>query len=174
MRFPLAVLAAFVAFPTFAQMSVTTFGATDAVLCFQNAAEDSSRDSAPCDAALRTPLTTDDRKKTFVNRGIIRNREGRLMDAMEDFNAALAIDGGLAEAFLNRGNSYYLGGRYEQSISDYEESLWLGVRKPWAAWYNIGLAKDALKDAPGAREAYQKALEINPDFYQARQKLERQ
>lgn len=172
MRYLLATLSCVVAFPALAQMSVTTFGATDAVLCYQNAADDFSRDSTPCDQALRTALTGDDRKKTFVNRGIIRNREGRLGDAIEDFDAALALDGGLAEAFLNRGNSHYLGGRYGEAVGDYEESLRLGVRKPWAAWYNIGLAKDALNDKEGARAAYQKALETNPDFFQARQKLD--
>lgn len=169
----LAVSLAAMTTPAGAQMAVTTFGATDAVLCFQNAADDFSRDSSPCDTALRGALTSDDKKKTLVNRGVIRNRDGRLTDAVDDFNAALSIDGGLAEAYLNRGNSYYLGARYGDAISDYERALDLDVMKPWAAWYNIGLARDASGDAAGARAAYVKAVELNPDFTQARQKLGR-
>ena len=168
------LVAAFTAAPAAAQMSVTTFGATDAILCYENARSDYSRDTEPCDKALNGGgLTSDDRKKTLVNRGIIRNREGRLGDAMDDFNDALAIDGGLAEAFLNRGNSHYLGANYDRAIADYEEALRLGVNKPWAAWYNIGLARDAQKDAAGARAAYEKALELNPDFWDAKAKLDR-
>jgi tetratricopeptide (TPR) repeat protein len=169
----LAVSLAAMTAPAAAQMAVTTFGATDAVLCFQNAADDYSRDSSPCDAALRGALTSEDKKKTLVNRGVIRNREGKLGDAIEDFNAALGIDGALGEAYLNRGNSYYFGARYRDAISDYERALDLEVRKPWAAWYNIGLAKDASGDAAGARAAYEKAVELNPDFHQAKQKLGR-
>ncbi|MEQ1929968.1 MAG: tetratricopeptide repeat protein [Parvularculaceae bacterium] len=168
-----SMAAALLAPPVLAQMSVTTFGATDAVQCFENARNDFSRDSEPCDKALAGPLTSDDKKKTLVNRGVIRNREGKLMEAMEDFNNAIDIDSGLAEAYLNRGNSYYLGARYDQAISDYEQALHLDVSKPWAAWYNIGLARDARSDAAGAKAAYEKALELNPDFYAAKQKLGR-
>jgi tetratricopeptide (TPR) repeat protein len=159
--------------PTFAQMSITTFGATDAVLCFENAGDDFSRDTEPCDTALRGSLNSSDRKKTLVNRGIIRNRKGDLIDALDDFNAALEIDSSLAEAYLNRGNSYFLSGRQPQAISDYERSLELGIAKPWAAWYNIGLAREASGDKTGARTAYAKALEVNPGFTAARNKLDR-
>lgn len=154
-----------------AQMSVTTFGATDAQQCYRNAADDFSRDDEPCDLALKGPLSADDRKKTLVNRGIILNRKGEVQKAVDDFNAALGIDGSLAEAFLNRGNSYFLAARYGEAESDYAQSLKLGVRKPWAAWYNIGLAREARSDREGARAAYRAALDLNPDFTLAQQKV---
>jgi tetratricopeptide (TPR) repeat protein len=167
----LVALAAGFASVAAAQMSVTTFGATDAQQCYQNAADDFSRDDGPCDLALKGPLSSEDRKKTFVNRGVILNRKGEVQAAVDDFNSALEIDGALAEAFLNRGNSYFLAARYQQAEADYEQSLRLGVRKPWAAWYNIGLAREARADAEGARAAYRSALELNPDFTPAQQKL---
>ncbi|WP_428409223.1 tetratricopeptide repeat protein [Hyphococcus sp.] len=156
-----------------AQMSVTTIGATDAVSCYENARNDFSRDSDPCDKALKdNAMSRADRKKTLVNRGIIYNRTGEVGAAIDDFNTALDLDGSLGEAYLNRGNSYYLMQRYDDALADYEQSLGFDLNKPWAAWYNIGLAYDAQKLPEKAKEAYQTALNLNPDFTQAQQKLE--
>lgn len=170
----LTLTAALFAGPAMAQLSVSTFGADDAAQCFQNAADDVSRDVAPCDAALRDKSTIrKDRIKTFVNRGIIHNRNGDLAKAVGDFDAALALDASVAEAFLNRGNSRFLARDYGAALADYERALGLGVSKPWAAWYNIGLVHDARKEKDKAREAYEKALALKPDFALAREKLER-
>jgi tetratricopeptide (TPR) repeat protein len=159
--------------PAAAQMAVTTVGATDGSLCYQNAQNDFSTDTGPCDEAIRDTATSRrDKMKTYVNRGIIYNRKGDLEAAVADFNAALEINDGIAEAYLNRGNSYFLAARYDDALADYEQSLLLEISKPWAAWYNIGLVYDAKKDADKARAAYQKALALNPDFTQARLKLE--
>ncbi len=159
--------------PAIAQMSVTTIGATDAVSCYENARNDFSRDTNPCDDALDdNSMSRSDRKKTLVNRGIILNREGDVGAAISDFNKALDIDGSLGEAYLNRGNSYYLMRRYDEALADYQQSLETDLTKPWAAWYNIGLAYDAQKMSEKAKEAYQTALDLNPNFSQARQKLE--
>ncbi len=156
-----------------AQMSVTTIGSTDGAECYDNARSDFSTDTGPCDRALKDGGTTRrDKMKTHVNRGIIHNRNGDLTAAVADFNAALAMDDQVAEAYLNRGNSHYIAQRHDAALADYELSLALGVQKPWAAWYNIGLVYDAKKDAGKAREAYEKALELNANFSLAREKLE--
>lgn len=159
--------------PATAQLSVTTLGASDARACYENAQSAAAADTAPCDKALRDPGTTQsDRRKTLVNRGIIQNRNGDLQAAVDDFNAALASDPNLPEAYVNRGNSYFLAGRFDQAIADYQKSLSLGLAKAHVAWYNIGLAYDAKKEPDKAREAYEKALEIYPDFAAARAKLD--
>lgn len=174
MRSLLTVCVAFAfSVPAAAQMSVTTIGATDAAACYENASNDFSSDTDPCDKALKDPGTTrGDKKKTLVNRGVIHNRNGDLTAALDDFDDALEIDGALAEAYLNRGNSYFLASRYSEALADYERALETGVSKPWAAWYNIGLVHDAQSNADKAREAYEKALQENPEFTLAQQKLE--
>ena len=159
--------------PAAAQMSITTIGATDAASCYEKARDDFARDAAACDKALAdTSLSRADRKKTLVNRGVIYNRNGDLGAAMDDFNEALEIDGALGEAYLNRGNSYYLARRYDEALADYERALDHEINKPWAAWYNIGLAYEAKKQPDKAREAYKEALSANPNFTQAQEKLE--
>ncbi len=158
---------------TGAQMSVTTFGATDAAACYENANNALSGDAAPCDKAIKDMgLTRGDQMKTYVNRGIIHNRNLDLDAAIDDFNAALEIDDGLAEAYLNRGNSFFLGGRYDDALAEYETALANDISKPWAAWYNIGLVHDAKKQPAKARQAYAKALALKPDFALAQTKLE--
>lgn len=155
-----------------AQLSVTTIGATDAAACYANARDELTEDTRPCDLALDDRGTTRvDRKKSLVNRGIILNRRGDYNEALADFNAAIEIDETIAEAYLNRGNTWFLAGRLDDAMADYEKALALDVAKPWAAWYNIGLVHDARNETPQAQEAYRKALELNPDFYLAQQKV---
>ncbi|GJL95938.1 MAG: hypothetical protein DHS20C05_23430 [Hyphococcus sp.] len=158
--------------PALAQLSVTTFGATDAQECYQNASSGYSRDTGPCDEALSGAMSKSDRVKTLVNRGIIHNHNGDLGDAISDFNEALDGDSGLAEAYINRGNSFFLGGQFDNALSDYESSLALNVSEPWAAWYNIGLVHDARNDEEKARAAYEEALAAKPGFELALAKLE--
>ncbi len=155
-----------------AQLSITTIGATDASACYKNAQDQFAERTDPCDAALDDRNTSrTDRKKTFVNRGIIYNRRGDYNEALADFNAAIAIDTDLAEAYLNRGNTWFYAGRHDDAMADYEKALALDVAKPWAAWYNIGLVHDARDEAQKAQAAYRKSLELNPDFYLAQQKV---
>jgi tetratricopeptide (TPR) repeat protein len=155
-----------------AQLSISTFGATDAQACFEDAKSDRETSTDNCDAALAgQAMTKRDRLATYVNRGIVNNRAGRLTEALADFNAALDADASLGEAWLNRGNARFLAGQYDLAVADYEKSLDANLSKPWVAWYNIGLAREAQKNARAARTAYERALEINPDFGPARDKL---
>lgn len=159
---------------SFAQLSVTTIGATEASACYQDASNSLTHDTGNCDAALKGgDLMRSDEKKTLVNRGVILNRAGAFEDARADFDAAIAIDDSLAEAYLNRGNSFYLAKRFDAALVDYDRALALAITKPWAAWYNIGLVYEATKKPDMAREAFQNALNANPEFTQAQQKLEK-
>lgn len=167
-----AVVSLLVPSASLAQVSVSTFGATDAHLCYQTAADQFSSDTDACDAALKgAGMTARDRMATYVNRGIILNRAGRLDEALADFNKALDRDNSLAEAYLNRGNTYFLMRRYDDAILDYETSLRSELKKVDVAWYNIGLAHEAKRDAVKAKEAYRMALEFNPYFGPALKKL---
>lgn len=155
-----------------AQLAITTFGATEAQACYDDARSESATSIDSCDAALGgQALTKRDRLATLVNRGIIHNRAERLTQALADFNAALNEDAVLGEAWLNRGNTWFLAGKYDRALADYEKALGSAVSEPWTAWYNIGLAREALTDLRGARTAYERSLELNPNFAPAEKKL---
>ena len=132
--------------PAAAQMSVTTFGATDARACYEDAFEGFARSTASCDAALRKGgLTQRDETATYVNRGVIYNRMGEPDAAIADFDIALSRDRTLGEAMINRGNSLYLKGDYDGAVSEYERALSAGTSKAHVAWFNIGLAEARAK-----------------------------
>lgn len=171
-RLLIPVVLAFMPMAATAQMSVTTFGATEAQRCYEAARDEFSGDVSACDEALRSQaMTGRDRIATYVNRGVVLNRTGDLEGALRDFDKALIEDANLAEAFLNRGNTYFLMRRYDEAIADYEASLANGIEKSHIAWYNIGLAREGKRDAIGARDAYRRALDINPDFGPALRKI---
>lgn len=172
MKWMIGAAALLAATPASAQLSISTFGATDAQACFEDAKSGRETSTDSCDAALQgQAMTKRDRLATYVNRGIINNRAGRLTEALADFNTALDGDASLGEAWLNRGNARFLAGQYDLAVADYEKSLETNLSKPWVAWYNIGLAREAQKDARAARTAYERALEINPEFGPAKDKL---
>lgn len=157
--------------PASAQSAVTTIGASDAALCYEDARASVTQSTEHCDDALEDGLIERDHVATLVNRGIILNRAGRYSAAIADFDAALKRDGRLAEAWLNRGNSMLLTRRADDAIFDYERALEFGLRQAHLAWYNIGLAHEAKGDAAKARGAYAKSIEIAPGFELARRKL---
>ncbi len=172
MRLLIGIAAAFLATSAQAQMAVTTFGATDAQACYDDALNERAKSVDHCDAALRgEAMTRRDRLATLVNRGVIYNRDSKLTQALADFNAALREDAALGEAYLNRGNTRFLAGQFDRAIADYEKSLEADVSEPWVAWYNIGLSREAKLDTRGARTAYERSLELMPGFYPAEKKL---
>lgn len=158
---------------TLGQSAISTFGSTDASQCFSNARETFSNDIAPCRRAIEKvgALSKKDYLATLVNRGIIYNRRNELTLAIRDFNEALTFDPDLAEAYLNRGNSYFLAERFEEALSDYQSAIDNNVRNLAAAFYNKGLAQLALKDPAGAKGSFERALSEKADFKPALEKL---
>jgi tetratricopeptide (TPR) repeat protein len=141
------------------------------VLCYQNA-EAGSTDSHDCDDALRSErLTQHDRASTLVNRGIIYNTARKLDLALADFDAALAINPDLAEAFLNRGNSRFLQGDSEQALADYTRAIDLKIDRLAAAHYDRALAYGSLGRLMQAKADLQAALASEPDFAPAKTEL---
>ena len=156
-----------------AQLSSTTFGNSEAALCYRSALNEASRDVSSCDLALaRGDLTIGDENKTLVNRAIIYNRRGDYEAAFADLNRAIDRAPDLAEAFVNRGNAYFMTGNFKNALSDYETALLKDIKDKAAAWYNIGLTYERLNRPLDAREAFNRALEHNPEFAPARAKLE--
>lgn len=176
MKFVFLFLAGSAAGPAMAQGAQTVFGSGDAQECFEGARFGSGTiGEDACDRALKAgTLTRRDRAATLVNRGIIHNRTRRFDEAVADFNAALEINSGLGEAYLNRGNSRFFQKRMLDAKADYDKAIEFKSRDLHAAYFNRGLVHEVLQDDAAARADFEAALRIKPDFVPAQAKLSAQ
>jgi len=118
-------------------------------------------------------LTREAQVQLLVNRGVtyLRRRQNDL--AVADFDSVLAVDRENAEAHMNRGAALVQLQRYGPAITSLTEALGLGVLEPHKAYFNRGIAREALGDLSGAFEDYDTALQIQPDWGPASAELAR-
>lgn len=155
-----------------AQAAITTFGSSAARECFDQAQTGLKEAGAEaCTKALTDQLSDRDRAATFVNRGIIYNRTKQLDLALSDFNAALQLNGALAEAYLNRGNTHFYRRAFDQAAADYSKAIELKSANLEVAYYNRALANEMLGKYDEATKDLNGALQIRPDFKDATQQL---
>ncbi|HYD87276.1 MAG TPA: tetratricopeptide repeat protein [Vitreimonas sp.] len=144
--------------------------------CGQNVAGGDSSDAtiAACTRALEyRRLTREAQVQLLVNRGVTHLRRQQNELAVADFDAVIVIDGENAEAHLNRGAALVQLRRYGPAIASLTEALGLGVQEPHKAYFNRGIAREALGDLRGAFEDYTTALQIEPDWGPASAELAR-
>jgi tetratricopeptide (TPR) repeat protein len=133
----------------------------------------SAEDRADCDRALDYgQLSRRDRAATYSNRGILRISENEFTGAIVDFNKAVAIMPGLAEAYVGRGNAVFLAGDPGQAADDYMQALDLQLREAHIANFNLGLAFEKLGNLGMAETRYRQALGLQPGWDLAQQKLD--
>ena len=150
-----------------AQAAVTVFGSDSATQCSQAAIADKSDAASEsyCTRALQEDtLDSDDRAGTLVNRGVMKLRRADYEAARTDFNAALALEPNLAEAWINRGAVWVGERQYQTALSDLNRALELGVKQPEKAYFNRALAYEGMDNEKAAYFDYQKALELKPDW----------
>lgn len=180
---PAAVLCTVIAWsvPAMAQRgdprAVTVIGGDAyAQRCIVNVAAGDSSDTtlAACTRALRNPRLPDaSEEQLLINRGIVHLRRRDSAAAIADFDAVLEEDEDNAEAHLNRAAALVQMGQHGPAIAEITEALSLGVTEPHKAYFNRGLAREALGDVRGAYEDYSTALEIEPDWGPASAELAR-
>jgi tetratricopeptide (TPR) repeat protein len=124
-----------------------------------------------CTIALTQPLTAYDRAATYDNRGVILNRQGRIDQAASDFNRAIALHPKLGDAYVNSGAVLIRKQSYEDALSQINKGLAFGVSFPEIGYYNRALALEALGRFREAYYDYKKALELEPTFAPASQRL---
>lgn len=172
MKRPLTLLAAVIALVAWAVAtealgSVTVLGAGQASACAQAALDgESSRNfEAVCTSALETEmLRPQDRAGTLVNRGVLKLRRGEWDAARIDFDDALRIQPDLGEAYVNRGAAQIGAGQFRAGLVDLDRGLALGVSEPEKAWFNRGVAEEALGDLAAAYADYRQARDLRPGW----------
>jgi len=135
----------------------------------------SSKDAEDtCSRALREEaMTAKNRAATFVNRGVLRMRDGRYDQALSDYASAKRLQPELAEAFLNEGAALIYQQQFEAALVPLNKSLELGIKEEFAAHYNRAIARENSGDVPGAYADFKRALELRPDWELAKNQLDR-
>ena len=96
--------------------------------------------------------------------------QGRLDDAIVQYEEALAINPDYGEALNNLGVVLFARGDLEGAIAKYRKAV--EVRPDFAEARNsLGAALFARGDQPGAIAQYRQALELKPDYTKARNNL---
>ena len=102
----------------------------------------------------------------YNNRGIAKDKLGRLKDAIADYNQAIQLKPDLAEAYSNRGTTKYRLGHYEDAIADYNQAI--QMKPDYAGAYsNRGNAKSDLGRHEDAIADYNQAIQLKPDLAEA-------
>jgi tetratricopeptide (TPR) repeat protein len=161
---------------TSANAAVTVLGNGVAHSCYEFAEYGGNATDGiqTCTFALeQTTLSVRDRAATFVNRGILRARKDDAEGALADYDRGLAMDGALAEGYVDRGAAMIALRRYDDAVAEIDKGISLGANRPQIAYYDRGIADEALGNIRAAYEDYKKAAEIQPDFHLAVDQLSR-
>lgn len=105
-----------------------------------------------------------DRAATYVNRGIVHMSRNRASTADADFDAALAIDPRLADAYLNKGFLRIRSGNGREALALIQQGLDLGATEKAVAWFGRGVAYEQMGDYSKAYRDFQRARELAPDW----------
>jgi tetratricopeptide (TPR) repeat protein len=161
----LSVLAAALSFSG-AHAAETVIGGGAPQSCYE-AAENgwSAKDYIPvCNNALVGILSDRDRAATLVNRGILKLSLLNAQGSLEDFDRGLTINAGMAEGYVNRGASLILMKRYGEAVDTIDKGLAMKAKKPQLAYYDRGLANEAMGNIQAAYADYKQAQLIDPFF----------
>jgi tetratricopeptide (TPR) repeat protein len=171
------VFAASFALAAPAAAAVTVIGSNAARQCYEAAdAPFAARPEtlALCDRALAgPPLSTRDLVATYVNRGILRVRGGNLAGGIEDFDAAIARDPAVAEAYFNRGVALLRTRGAAAALPSFEQAVERGTDQPALAYFGRAVALEALGDVRRAYADYRRASELAPEWDRPRTELAR-
>ena len=118
-----------------------------------------------CNRAIEDELlTSEDRAATFVNRGILRMKARDDRGADDDFDMALGIHDGNAEALLNKGFLRLRQGRYRAALPFLDRSIQAKTIRPALAHYARAIVHEELGDVRSAYSDLVKAREADPSW----------
>lgn len=169
-------ITALIAAPT-ASAQVFVIGNGLGAECYQSTKNSTAsfvRADETCTRALREEtMTRENRAATYVNRGVLRMRNGRYDTALQDYAQAIAMKPQLGAAYLNQGAAYIYQRDFVSAIAPLDRAIQLNSKDLFAAHYNRAIARENTGDVPGAYADFQKALELKPEWDLATLQLER-
>ena len=127
-----------------------------------------------CTRALREQaMTRANRAATYVNRGVLRMREGKYVESLDDYSCALKLRPELGAAYLNKGAAHIYQKDFASALAPLDRAIELDSADLFAAYYNRAIAKENTGDVAGAYYDFQKSLELKPGWELAERQLTR-
>jgi tetratricopeptide (TPR) repeat protein len=154
--------------------TVITIGSGLAHDCFVHAKTGNQlREGAViCNGALEHDmLTRKDKAGTYDNRGVILDMLGRTEEAAADFNMAISLDPALGDPYVNLGAMLIKKGQHEEALAHINKGMGLGVAFAHIGYYDRAVAEQMLGRFKEAYYDYKKALELEPSFTMASERL---
>ncbi len=178
-RLLLASIAMLCAANTHAQAVTVISNSSDARDCYLGAAAAAAKfnanheNLASCTRALEHEnLTRNDKARTLINRGIVLSALEKYQESLADYNAASALIPDMPEAFISRGNLWYLAEKYQRAADEYTKAMQTDFQRLHFAYYNRGITNEKLGNRDAAIADLQQALKLSPDFKKAKDRLE--
>jgi predicted O-linked N-acetylglucosamine transferase (SPINDLY family) len=104
---------------------------------------------------------------TWYNRGtVLSDQLGRYLDAISDFDRAVALERSFSDALCSKGKCLYLLNRHDEALAAYDKSLSINSNLE-NAWLGRGNVLATLRRADEALAAYDKSLSINSNLENA-------
>ena len=125
-----------------------------------------------CDTALTDPLSNH-RAALLMDRGVVKVRLGNNAGALADYNAAIALDEHLGDAYVSRAGVLITMKRYDEARSDIAQGMALGATNMHAAFFGHAVIEEEQGDTKAAYRDYKQALAIKPDYWAAQRELAR-
>ncbi|MCP5179702.1 MAG: hypothetical protein H6993_12635 [Pseudomonadales bacterium] len=136
-----------------------------AYLCYRQTQLDSRMpDVEQCDVAIEyQSLERVDLAATYMNRGILLARAGKLKAALADQDKAIAIAPEMSQGFINRSNVRVRMKQYAQAMQDLDTAVGIGDVALGVAYYNRALLFQKIGDLDAARHDARKASALAPE-----------
>jgi len=99
--------------------------------------------------------------QAYFSRGLTRMKTRDFSAALADFGAGLAIDPRYPGGFVHRGVAHEELGHINQALDDFQQAARSDSWDPHA-FYHLGRILEKTGDSVHARQAYEKALTLNP------------
>ena len=93
-------------------------------------------------------------------------------DALTACSEAVSADPDNPDAYYNRAYIHYFREDYPRAVVDFSRAIELGLTGAFRAYFNRGAALERQDKFRAACQDYKQALDLNPDWTQARLKVE--
>jgi tetratricopeptide (TPR) repeat protein len=163
----LVVIAFSIAAPSAAQAAVFTVNGPLSYLCYKSALTGDPRAIAidGCSRALsEEAMAPHERAATYVNRGILYMSDGRYAKADTDFDAALRLDQGLSDGWLNKGFLRLRKGAGREALPLIQKGIDTGAGNQALAMFARGVAHEQMGELRSAYADLQRAHQLQPKW----------